>query len=405
MPRGKFSWCAGIEDTFILEPEARTQRTLDEYELTGHYERWREDIDAAASLGIDSLRWGLPWHLVSPKPGIWDWSWTDAVIERICAFHGIELIADLVHYGTPRWMSRSFDDPDYPRRVEEYTAAFAERYRGTVHSATPCNEPYTAAQWCGRKGEWPPHLRGEAGFLRVLTQATLGSALSSLVLAEAGIECVHVEVAGGAVAEAGPQGRVDEGLRSEAELECGRQLLYWDLLFGRVGGDHPLRAHLEMHGIGESLISRIAALKAPVDVVGVNYYPQWSFLSYSRRPDGGLASRELPSGAAGLGRLCRDLHERYGAPLFVTETSWRGEAREKITWLEESLAETARLRAEGIDLVGYTWFPVLEMIDWAWRSGSSALESGRLHLGFWDLERRENEGADAYRRAIAGGIA
>ncbi|HKG85671.1 MAG TPA: hypothetical protein VKB16_21360, partial [Beijerinckiaceae bacterium] len=34
-----FWWATGIEDTFITEPWHLTGRTLDEYELTGHYDR------------------------------------------------------------------------------------------------------------------------------------------------------------------------------------------------------------------------------------------------------------------------------------------------------------------------------------------------------------------------------
>ena len=46
-----FWWATGIEDTFITEPWHLTGRTLDEYELTGHYERWQEDFGLVAELG------------------------------------------------------------------------------------------------------------------------------------------------------------------------------------------------------------------------------------------------------------------------------------------------------------------------------------------------------------------
>ena len=48
-----FLWAAvGIEDTFIIQPHRRTGRLLDEYELTQHYDRWREDLGLVASLGV-----------------------------------------------------------------------------------------------------------------------------------------------------------------------------------------------------------------------------------------------------------------------------------------------------------------------------------------------------------------
>jgi len=52
----RFLWAAGIEDTFITFPWPATGRTLDEYDLTQHYDRWREDIDLFADLGVKFVR-------------------------------------------------------------------------------------------------------------------------------------------------------------------------------------------------------------------------------------------------------------------------------------------------------------------------------------------------------------
>ena len=56
---GAFWWMTGIEDTFITAPHPATGRTLDEYELTGHYERCAADIDLLASLGVSAARYGV----------------------------------------------------------------------------------------------------------------------------------------------------------------------------------------------------------------------------------------------------------------------------------------------------------------------------------------------------------
>ncbi|NBK26150.1 MAG: glycoside hydrolase family 1 protein, partial [Spirochaetia bacterium] len=44
MNTDRFLWCCGIEDTFIADPHPRTGKTLDEYELTGHYQNWKADF-------------------------------------------------------------------------------------------------------------------------------------------------------------------------------------------------------------------------------------------------------------------------------------------------------------------------------------------------------------------------
>ena len=70
----------GIEDTFV--PQARPgERAIDEYELTEHYGRYREDFALAAGVGATVLRWGVPWYRVAPEPGRWDWDWTDRAVD------------------------------------------------------------------------------------------------------------------------------------------------------------------------------------------------------------------------------------------------------------------------------------------------------------------------------------
>jgi hypothetical protein len=49
-----FWWSTGIKDTFITAPHPITGRTLDEYELTGHYDRWYDDLGLIVELGVPS---------------------------------------------------------------------------------------------------------------------------------------------------------------------------------------------------------------------------------------------------------------------------------------------------------------------------------------------------------------
>lgn len=62
-----FCWATGIENTFI--PHVRPGlRALDQYALTQHDDHWRADLDQAAALGVQAIRWGIFWYRVQPKP-------------------------------------------------------------------------------------------------------------------------------------------------------------------------------------------------------------------------------------------------------------------------------------------------------------------------------------------------
>ena len=141
----EFLWAGGIEDTFIPQ-ERPGLRALEEYELTQHYQQWRDDLARAASLGIGALRWGVPWYRVEPAPGVFDWDWIDEVLGYLVHDLQIEPIVDLMHYGTPLWLEGSFTASDYPERVAMYAGAFAARYGELVRYYTPLNEPTVNAE-------------------------------------------------------------------------------------------------------------------------------------------------------------------------------------------------------------------------------------------------------------------
>ncbi len=45
------------------------------------------------------------------------------------------------------------------------------------------------------------------------------------------------------------------------------------------------------------------------------------------------------------------------------------------------------LRAKGVPVMGYTWFPLFTMIDWRYRFGKAPLEDYFLELGLYRLNR------------------
>jgi beta-glucosidase len=159
-----FVWAVGIEDTIIGTPLRRGRR-LDEYTLTGHLDRWRSDLDLAKEAGATAIRYGIPWHRSNPGPGRYDWEHADRALAYAAEDLGLDVILDLVHYGTPDWLEGAFCDPSYPSAIAEYAAEAATRYRGVVASYTPLNEPLVTASFCGLRGIWPPY-RSSTGYSR-----------------------------------------------------------------------------------------------------------------------------------------------------------------------------------------------------------------------------------------------
>ncbi|HVR95803.1 MAG TPA: family 1 glycosylhydrolase [Thermoanaerobaculia bacterium] len=380
-----FVWASGIEDTFV--PQTRPgHRALDEYQLMGHYEHWREDLDLARDLGVQALRWGVPWYRVEPLPGELDWHWTDQVVPYMVEELGITPIIDLMHYGCPFWLRREFASDDYPRAVAAYARAFAERYAGRVRWYTPLNEPIVNALFCGKRGLWPPYLRGDAGYIRIMLQLVRGilRTVDAIKEVDPGALMVHVEATG-----------LNRAARADLEVlaieEQRRGFLGYDLLTGKLTPDHPLFTWLLRNGASPDDLAAITRSAIPLDVIGMNFYPQWSTQQVTVDRKGRLAYKAVEQDGAGFVTLIEDYWKRYNVPIMVTETSARGAVDVRSRWLEASVAAIRQLRAAGVPVLGYTWFPMFTMIDWRYRFGKQTVDHYRLDLGLYTLAP---EGAD-----------
>jgi beta-glucosidase/6-phospho-beta-glucosidase/beta-galactosidase len=378
----RLHFAVGIEDTFVPQQEPG-QRALDEYELTQHYQQWHADIGLAAQVGATMIRYGVPWHVVNPQRGRWAWEWLDRIVERIAEVE-IEPIVDLMHYGTPLWLEDQFLNPDYSDRVAEYAAQVAERYGDVLRIYTPLNEPLINAMYCGEWGIWPPHLHGHDGFVKLVHAIARGVVKTQRAVADVSggtATYVHVEAAFRYV------GDTDNDV---ARLLLDRRFLVEDLLVGRVGNGHSLAEYLLAHGMSEDDLSWFRANTAPPDVIGVNYYPSLSterFVAGELHAGDPLDPRPRQNdGINGLEDVIHAWASRYKRPIFLTETSLPGGIDGRIRWLEDSVAAVHRMRADGNDVIGYTWWPLFDMIHWSYREGGGLPQDYLLRAGLYDLE-------------------
>jgi beta-glucosidase len=377
-----FWWSTGIEDTFITAPHPKTGRTLDEYELTGHYDRWSEDLALMSTLGVHVARYGVPWHRIQPERRRWDWAFADQTLEKMLELD-IEPQVDLVHYGLPAWIEGAFANTDYPALVAEYASRLAERFRGRIRWYTPLNEPRITAWYCGKLGWWPPFRRSWQGFVAMTLSICRGivETVRALERIDPEIVCYHVDATD--LFEA-----ADSRLASEAELRQEIVFLALDLISGRVTKDHALWTWLLKHGASAAELETF--LRDPVElrVIGLNLYPMFT-LKQLMRDEGGRFRIRMPyAGGELIARLGQMYHQRYGCPLMISETASIGRVPRRQAWLERSVAAVAELRKQGVPLVGYTWWPMFALVAWAYRQGHRPIGAHLAQMGLWDLDER-----------------
>jgi beta-glucosidase/6-phospho-beta-glucosidase/beta-galactosidase len=401
---GTLRFALGIEDTFIPQTMPG-EKPLDEYELTQHYHFWHEDLGHAAEAAATMVRWGIPWYRVNPEPGKWDFSWVDRVVDRFEEL-GLEPIVDLMHYGTPTWLDNQFLNTNYPERMAEYAAKVAERYRGRLVHYTPLNEPLLNAIYCGEFGYWPPYLSGDDGLVQLVRAISKGIVLSQRAIDEitAGqSDFVHVEASFRFAGDV-------EAFPERVEHLRNRAYLIEDLVNGMVTGEHPLARYLALNGFNDNDLAWAMENTAVPDVMGVNYYPALSTEAFEK----GVSHTGGPNDfrprvnawTEGLEEVLTSFAARYGRPVFLTETCWTGTVEQRITWLDASVETVRELRDRGVDVVGYTWWAVIDMIEWTYRHGNSEPMAYHLPMGLWNLEedaagilrRVQNPVADRFRQ-------
>jgi beta-glucosidase len=396
-----FIWATGIEDTFITAPWPKTGRTLDEYELTGHYDRWHADIGLMRDIGVSAARYGIPWHRIQPRRGAWEWDFVDRAVDRLLEL-GIEPIIDLVHYGLPPWIEHAYLNPNFPSFMADYAGRVAERLRGRVFAYTPLNEPRITAWYCGRLGWWPPHRRGWRGFVAVMLGACRGIVETVRALQAVDPEnlIAHVDATDLYLSDL-PEFAAEAHHRQEIVF------LALDLVSGRIRPGHALWNWLIRHGAREDELGWFHQRPVELSLVGINLYPMFTH-KVARRSARGTVRWAMTYGAGDIvERLATLYWQRYQCPVFVAETASVGSVARRAAWLQDSVASVKRTRENGVPLVGYTWWPLFALVTWAYRQGVREPAFYLKQMGLWDLdpalERVATPLVDQFRTLTAAG--
>jgi beta-glucosidase/6-phospho-beta-glucosidase/beta-galactosidase len=376
----RFMFAVGIE---CSAPTVTGGRRVDELEATGHYDHWEKDLALVRELGVRYLRYGLPIHRVFVGPGRYDWSFADRVLERMQEL-GIEPILDLVHFGLPDWLG-SFQNPDWPKHAADYARAVAERYPW-IRFYTPVNEIYITAQFSAAFGWWNERQRSDQAFVtnlkhsvqasRSMMRAILDTCPGALFVFSESTEYVH-------------PGSPD--MVQPAQFLNQRRFLSLDLLFGHdvsaTAYTYLIRSGMtpeEYDGFREDRELRSHS------IMGTDYYVTNEHIL---RRDG----RTIGSGEIyGYYVITRQYFDRYRIPVMHTETN--RESTQATIWLWKQWMNLLRLREDGVPVIGFTWYGLVDMKDW-----DSALTRPRGHVnrvGLYSLDRRPRKVAHEYRRLI-----
>jgi beta-glucosidase len=383
--RTPFMFATGIESSAPTIDDGRTR--MDELEKCGHYERWEEDFALVRDLDIRFLRYGPPLHRTYLDRGGFDWGFADQTFARLREL-GIVPIVDLCHFGVPSWIG-TFQNPDFPELFAQYARAFASRFPW-VQMYTPVNEMYVCARFSARYGLWNEQARDDRSFVRALEHLVRANVLAMHAILEVREDAIFIQSESTEYFHAANPAAI-----RPAEVRNSERFLSLDLNYGRRVDSEMYEflmdngmTRAEYHFFLDNNLKRHC-------IMGNDYYVT---NEHRVNADGSTgASGEV----FGYDEITRQYHSRYRLPIMHTETNLvegpNGDEAER--WLWKQWANVLHIRNAGVPIVGFTWYSLIDQVDW--NVALSRNEGTVNALGLFDLDRKPRRVGRAYKELIA----
>jgi beta-glucosidase/6-phospho-beta-glucosidase/beta-galactosidase len=293
-------------------------------------------------------------------------------------------IADLCHFGVPDWIG-DFQNPDFPRYFAEYAGEFARRFPW-VQYYTPVNEIFVTAMFSAQYGWWNEQLATDEAFVTALKHLCMANLLAMKAILEVRPDAVFVQSESSEYFHAGDPQSIDA-----ANFLNEKRFLALDLTYG-----YPINAamfeFLLDHGMSRKDYHWFSENQVKGRfIMGNDYYVTNEHLVHH---DGTTS----PSGEIfGYYVITHQYYSRYRLPVMHTETNIR--EPDCVEWLWKEWANVHRLRQDGVPIVGFTWYSVIDQVDW-----DTALRenNGRVDpLGLYDIDRKIRPVGEAFKKLIS----
>lgn len=380
----QFMFATGIENSYptILLPDGKTKR-VDEMEKAGHYIHYKEDFRLVAETGIKYLRYGPPYYNVHKGPGQYDWSFTDESFRAIKEM-GIIPIVDLCHFGVPDWMG-NFQNPQFPEIFAEYASAFAKRFPDLKYY-TPINEIFITAMFSAQYGWWNERKTDDYSFVTAIKHLCKANILAMEAILKVQPKAIFIQSESCEYFHA-----EDPTCMAKAEFLNQKRFISMDLTVGREFNT-DMHFYLMQNGMTKQEYSWFMnnPYKGRV-ILGTDYYVTNEHMVHK---DG---STSASGDIFGYYVIASQYYQRYGLPMMHTETNMK--EPHSVEWLVKQWAELYKLKQDGIPIIGFTWYSLIDQVDWdtALREDNGNVNS----LGLYDINRNIRPVGEAYKQLIA----
>ena len=346
-----------------------------------HYHRRREDVALMKELGLKSYRFSVSWSRIIPQEGTVNEEGlkfysdlVDALLEA-----GIEPLVTLYHWDLPLWMHEKGGWKTLAIRDAflEFASAVVDRLSDRVQYWITFNEPQCFLMNGYMQGVHAPFQRDYLSLPRITRNFMLTNAATVRLIRERAKKNPKIGVAfaaGAFIPAEETQSGIETARHKSFFKGMGTMNNRWwmdPILLGK-----PVAAY----GVYRSRKRDMKDIQVDFDFIGINNYTAFNYSDWGG--DKNIDTNNLPKNSLGWvidGRsiywTVRFLHERYKLPIMITENGMsnldavneQGEVADdiRIGYIDEYLQNLKRAISEGIPVLGYQHWSLMDNFEWA----------------------------------------
>lgn len=353
------------ENTIVQEPSG---------DACDSWNRWREDLDLVANMGLNAYRFSIEWSRIEPEPGEFSTAALDHY-KAICSTArdmGILPVVTFHHFTSPRWLAEkgAFEWSETPARFAEMVSRAAAHLGDEIGMACTINEPNIVTMMGYVLGAFPPGVQGDFG--------RFAKANETMVAAH--------------------RAAVDALRASPGSYPVGLTLSMADMVASE-GGEAALA------DFRESMEDVFLRATTGDDFIGVQCYTRLHFgeQGFAAPPAG---TRMTPMGyeywPQCTGATARRAAEVTGLPVVITENGISAfDDAERIEYVRDALISTHEAIADGVDIRGYVLWSLLDNFEWAF---GYAQHFGLVACDRTTFERTPKGSAGFYAQVARSGV-
>jgi beta-glucosidase len=353
-----------------VEGGASAARAADSWNL------WRADLSALQLVGANVYRLGVEWSRLEPTEGAWDEAAAARYREMFAALRaaGITPMVTLYHFTLPAWVSArgGWEWPGAPAALGAFAGRAGAAFGDLVDWWCTINEPNVLVAKGYLAGQWPPGVRDPRRAALALAALMRAHGLMARALrdndradADGDGHATRVGIAQNLRIFDPFSANPVDGIVAGAADDFYNQSFLDAVTLGRVRVVLP-----QVIDIDEPF----PELAGSLDFLGLNYYTRdlvvghlfgpdvYTPASSPDRPRNDLGWEIYPEGLTRL--LLRYAHR--GWPLLVTENGVAdGRDVLRSDFLRAHLYALDRARAEGVDVIGYIYWSLIDNFEWS----------------------------------------